>query len=112
MTEQNEQSNIKGAGRGPKGSISQKLILTLLPIITLTIVFIILFMSGNAKSIITTLAKGNLSGVSSSNANEMSLGFTSYMRQFDAIADSLARIDFETTADVERYLAPTCNLTE
>ena len=112
MTEQNEQSNIKGAGRGTKGSISQKLILTLLPIITLTIVFIILFMSGNAKSIITTLAKGNLSGVSSSNANEMSLGFTSYMRQFDAIADSLARIDFETTADVERYLAPTCNLTE
>ena len=104
--------DVKPEKRAITSSISGKLLLTLVPIITVTIVFIILFMSSNAKKIITSLAEGNLTYGSSSDANQMVLEFSSYMKEFDAYADSLSQLDLSGKAEIEHFLLPTMKISD
>lgn len=104
--------DVKPEKRAITSSISGKLLLTLVPIITVTIVFIILFMSSNAKKIITSLAEGNLTYGSSSDANQMALEFSSYMKEFDAYADSLSQLDLSGKAEIEHFLLPTMKISD
>jgi len=100
----------KKAKRNLRSSISGKLILTLLPIIAVTIIFIIAFMTLSARNIIVDQASGQLLKESSSNAYQLGNEVNSLIRYFDAFADSLERLSFSGDKELLAYVERTTEI--
>lgn len=92
--------------------ISGKLLVAVLPVLTATIIFIILFMAINARSIIVDLAKGQLAKETSSNANALGVSVEAVKSNFASTVDSLARLHFDSDDDLKKYLEATCGISD
>ena len=102
---QRKGSNKKSQkGKGAKRSISSKLLVILLPMITIAILFIILFLSGQARKIIIETSENSLEQETVANANMFAGDIGKFIGQLDALAITLQQFDFEDNAAILKFL--------
>lgn len=77
----------------------------MLPVTAVGIIFIILFLSTSASSSITDLSQNNLSAVTESNANRLSIEFNDILTYVDGVAATLETVSFADDKAIEAYLA-------
>ena len=102
---QRKGSNKKSQkGKGAKRSISSKLLVILLPMITIAILFIILFLSGQARKIIIETSENSLEQETVANANMFAGDIGKFIGQLDVLAITLQQFDFEDNAAILKFL--------
>ena len=89
-----------------KTSISTKLLRILLPMVIVTIVFIILFLSLRARKIITDTAKEALAGDSGVDAAEIGNEVSTLIATFDQFVETLETVSFDSVDAMNAYLEP------
>ncbi len=90
-----------------KRSVSSKLLLILIPMITLSIIVIIAILMIQARSVITNLAINNLDKESSYYAEEIGREVTNLVEYFDASADAISAVSFPNDNAMASFLLPT-----
>lgn len=96
-----------------KRSISGKLLTFLIPMIAVSIIFIIFILSNRAKGLIVDLAKGSLEQETKANANQFSKDIDVFVGRIDEIGDALERFEFKDDQDLLSYLeAETMSLSD
>jgi methyl-accepting chemotaxis protein len=87
-----------------KRKISGKLLVVLIPMITIAIVFIIFFLSNRAKTIISDLSRKALEQETKANANAFSGDIRTFVGQLDALAVSLEQNTFADNQAILNFL--------
>ncbi|MBE5870399.1 MAG: methyl-accepting chemotaxis protein [Lachnospiraceae bacterium] len=95
-----------------KRSISTKLLTILLPMVTVAIIFVILFLSMQAKSIITSLAQDDLLSDANANAAQISGEMEALTATFEQYAQTLERVPFKDIEEMKAYLEPSLTFSE
>ena len=95
-----------------KTSISTKLLRVLMPMVAVSIVFIILFISLRARGIITDMAQDSLESESGKNAAEISAEITTLLATYEQYAETLETVGFESLDAMNEYLAPSLTFSE
>ncbi len=92
-----------------KKSISKTLLKTLMPIISIGIVAIILFLTLNARATITEIALMDLQAETKANAMELGTPFRMLTAKFGEYCDTLEQVPFEDHEAMLRYIEPSAN---
>lgn len=95
-----------------KVSVSTKLLRVLLPMIAVSIIFIILFLSLRARSIITQNAQNELNSVSEKNAAEISGEITTLLATYEQYVETLETVPFADLTAMNAYLEPSLTFSE
>ena len=94
-----------------KRSISQTLLICLMPIIIVGIVAIILFLTLNAKSTITEISLMDLQAETEANALDLGTSFRMVTAKFGEYCDTLEQVYFEDHDAMLKYIEPSANYT-
>ncbi len=89
-----------------KRGIAKTLLMSLLPIILVGIIGIIVFISLNARSIITEVSLMDLQAETDSNARKLGVDFQLLTSKNDQYCDTLETVPFEDHAAMYRYCKP------
>lgn len=95
-----------------KVGVSTKLLRVLLPMIAVSIVFIILFLSLQARSIITKNAKAELNSESEKNAAEISAEISTLLATYEQYVETLETVPFTDLSAMNTYLTPSLSFSE
>ena len=95
-----------GAGIRPKRTISSKLLVVVLPMVTASILFIILFLSTQAKSIIIEQSQNALENETNANANDIARTMNNIRGYYDGLVDVMEASVYEDDAAILAALAP------
>lgn len=98
-----------GNGKKVKRSISTTLLLVVLPIVTVGILGIILFLNSQASSSMEELSKKDLQAETDANANILSAPFRMLMSKFGQYADTLETVEFADHDAIRAYIEPSVN---
>ena len=93
-------------------SISTKLLVILLPMVTVAIIFVILFLSMQARSMITSLAQDDLLSDAKANCAQISGQMESLTATFEQFAQTIERVPFEDIEAMKAYLEPSLTFSE
>ena len=85
-------------------SVSGKLLRILIPMVALSIIFIILFVSGKAKGIIMNLAEDSLSEESEGNAEKLGVDIAQLSGSLQMAATTLQNVKFADDQSMAKYL--------
>jgi len=92
-----------------KRGISTTLLLVILPIVTVGILGIILFLNSQATSSMVDITKMDLQAETDANANKLSAPFRMLMSKFGQYADTLETVEFEDLDAIQKYIEPSCD---
>lgn len=95
---------------GNRKSVSGSLLRILIPMIAVSIIFIILFVSGKAKGIIVNLAEDSLSEESEGNAEKLGVDIAQLSGSLQMAATTLQSVKFADDQSMAKYLTPTMSL--
>ena len=95
-----------------KRSVSGKLLGVLMPMTAVAIVFIVLFLSIRAKTIIADNAVASLNSESGKNAAELSGEITTLLATYDMYAETLETVPFESAEAMNAYLESSLSRSE
>jgi methyl-accepting chemotaxis protein len=95
----------EGSPRKSKKSISGSLLKILLPVTTVAIVFIIIFLSNQAQDNIETSSKQELLEETEYNASDMSKDLTYMLGSADTYASAISKVPFADSTAMQQYLA-------
>ncbi|MBQ7077500.1 MAG: methyl-accepting chemotaxis protein [Lachnospiraceae bacterium] len=90
-----------------KVNISTKLLRVLLPMVAVSIAFIVLFISLQAKTIISDMAKDELEGDTKKNAAEISLMVTRLFSGYDQYIATVEKLGLTDRDEIEEYFTMT-----
>ena len=102
MANEKDKSTVKA-----RKSVSSKLLLILIPMIALSIIFIVSVVMIQAKGVITGLAINNLDKESGYYAEEIGREITNLVEYFDACADAISAVSFPNDNAMASFLIPT-----
>ncbi|WP_287386053.1 methyl-accepting chemotaxis protein [Lachnospira sp.] len=108
MNAKNETKKL-GESKKVKRSISTTLLLVILPIVTVGILGIILFLNHQASSSMLELSKKDLQAETDANANILSTPFRMLMSKFGQYADTLETVEFADHDAIKEYVEPSVN---
>ena len=98
------------SGQGPKRRISTTLLLILVPIIVVSIVFIILFLSGQAENQIKSLSANVLQAESDYNAEKFGARVQNVVARGEAFAKSAESTDFANKKEYQDFMSSSNNM--
>ena len=98
--------------RKVKVGISAKLLRILVPIVAVSIIFIIAFLSIRARSIISDTAKKSLENDSEKNAATIGAEVTNLLSAFNQNVNTLETLSFGSTREMADYLKPTMTFSD
>lgn len=93
-------------------SISAQLIMYLVPMLVVSIVFIIVMINLLAEKRIIELTKTALSDDARANAGEFGSEFNKTLNSFESILNSIDQVDFKTDLDIEKYIKPSLTVSK
>lgn len=97
-------SNVQAGSEKAKRSIASKLLVVTLPLIAVSIVFIIVFLSLRARNLIVEQSKNALEQETVANANSFSGDISTFIGQLDALAITLEQFEFEDNDAILEFL--------
>ncbi|WP_026661260.1 methyl-accepting chemotaxis protein [Butyrivibrio sp. AC2005] len=102
-------NSANGSGRKVKRSISTTLLLWLMPVITVGIVAIILFLTISAKNTITEISLMDLQAETNANALELGTSFRMLTAKFGEYCDTMEQVPFEDHDALLKYIEPSAS---
>ena len=98
------------SGQGPKKRISSTLLFILVPIIVVSIIFIIMFLSNQAESQIKSLSANVLQAESNYNAEKFGARVQSVVARGEAFAKSAESTDFANKKEYQDFMSNSNNM--
>ena len=98
--------------KGPKRSISTTLLVILVPIIVISIVFIILFLSNQSEKQISSLSLDELQSQSDYNAERFGAKINNIVARCEVFAQTAETMDFTDRDAVQAYMSKSVNIGE
>ena len=95
-----------------KTTIGAKLLSILIPMVTVSIVFVIVFLSAQARGIIINLATSSLESDSGKNAANVGVKMSNILYAFDQNIKTINSLGLKDKADIEKALERTLDLTD
>ncbi|MCR4781447.1 MAG: methyl-accepting chemotaxis protein [Lachnospiraceae bacterium] len=101
-----KETRVRNDGPKSKKSISTLLLSVLLPVTAIGIIFIIVFMSSQAKNVIVNVSKNDLAAETKENANSLGSDVKELLATMEMYAKTLETVPMNSHEEIFKYVEP------